>query len=358
MKNNTAEVEQGDLSEANGDKILRAPPVDLALYTKLATAAVGCGATGTTCDTVITILVKYFKDAAAQVSGDLADWLQLRVQGAFEAALNPAAAVVNGATAPLAAVQQQLAACPATTAASARAAVADYQQALVAVQQQVDDAKQLQEKVTTAVAAVQGMAEALGQSYEQHLATAAADIMQGDLDFLDTVNFIGQSPDVVAALQDAQAFAQSAPTLQRDLEALSAAATKAQQAIAAMQTGPFGLPTGPFGGTSGTGCNVDASGLAVGDLATTAGAAVERAQAQLARLDPTAVQAGVATINRHFEVSADLPCLTTGTCEIGPPDIAVEVDCPQIYVCTAEVTVPMPNEHQPYLRIKGGNAAV
>lgn len=50
------------LSEAGGDKIIRAPPIDLALYVKISSAAGGC-AIGATCDDVIKLLLKYFQDA-------------------------------------------------------------------------------------------------------------------------------------------------------------------------------------------------------------------------------------------------------------------------------------------------------
>lgn len=52
VKNNSAEIEQSLLSEADGDKIIRAPELGMALYTSMAGAVGGC-VFGATCDTII-----------------------------------------------------------------------------------------------------------------------------------------------------------------------------------------------------------------------------------------------------------------------------------------------------------------
>lgn len=176
---------------------------------------------------------------------------------------------------------------------------------------------------------------------------------QGDLDFLDTVDldFMAKSQDFVTALQNAQDFAKAAPTLQRQLADLQTARSKAQDAFAALggggtgqqqQEGLVGVLQGILGGnTNGgggsiSGYSVDATGLVVnGDVAQAAGTGLQDAQTRLAKLDPSNVQPGVATINGWFEVSADLPCYEMGECSLGPDPVSVKVDCPQIYVSSA-----------------------
>lgn len=75
IKDNTADVERsGPLSEAGGDKIIRAPEVGMKLYMSMATSGGLCiSGVASECTTVISHLVNYFKDAASTVGGGLAD---------------------------------------------------------------------------------------------------------------------------------------------------------------------------------------------------------------------------------------------------------------------------------------------
>lgn len=179
VQDNLAEAGQsGDLSESGGDKILRGLPIDLALYLKITSAGVGC-VVGATCDTVIQlVLLEYFKDAAAEISKGLVEWLKTQVQGAMDGTVGSAVAVVDGVATPLANVQRRLAACSDAAAAQANAAVDELATALGTAQQTVTKVKELQETTAKAVQAVQDMTEALSKSYYEHLRDAIHDILQ------------------------------------------------------------------------------------------------------------------------------------------------------------------------------------
>jgi hypothetical protein len=353
VKDNLAEQERGELSEAGGDKVIRAPVVGLSLYMSLATAAGGCGATYTTCDTVLTLLLQYFKDSAKVMGDQLADWLEANM--GFDAVLGPLGDSLR-ACQPFVAMRDQLNSCLVggllnPQVAAAQAAVRDLDLALGAVERHLLSGQALEQQAKAAVQGVRNMAQTASKSYEQHLLDAVSGIMTGGLNFLDTVNFIGQSQDVVAAMESAQAFANDIPSLQNDLEAVEPAMVRAQQALAALKAD-----------TSLFSCQVDGAATlaaiegplqAASQVVTRADAA---AQGALARLSPTNLQASVSTVNREFEISGDLPCSREGSLSIGPPNIAQTVYYPQIYMCSAALAVPMPNEFIPYIRIKGGNA--
>lgn len=363
--------EGDDLSEAGGDKIIRAPEVGMELYVSLSVAAVGCGVGfGSTCDTIITLLLKFFKDSASTVGTGLADWLEEYLMGGvIDSVLGPLEQATRAAD-PVAAVQTQLQGCAVTGkgdagVASAQAAVTELQQAVAALNKQLVDAKALQQSMTAAVQGVRAMADAAGKSYEQHLMDAVQGLMTGDLSgtFVDLIGFMGKTDDMTRVFSDVQTFTSNMQQLQGDIEAVQPAVAKAQQALAALQK-QEASPTwqGPWTTTAGGGgrttCPVDggASLAAIQTPLQSVQAAAASVQNRLAQLDVANLQMDVATINRHFELSADLPCTTTGTVSIGPDDMALEFDVPQFYVCRTEVTVPMPNEFIPYIRIKGGAA--
>jgi uncharacterized protein YukE len=80
-------------SNLNSDSgvVLTAPVVGMPFYSSLAAAAVGCGVSGATCDTILDLFVNYFQDALAAIGSQLSDYIETQlVDGMIKAVLQPA----------------------------------------------------------------------------------------------------------------------------------------------------------------------------------------------------------------------------------------------------------------------------
>lgn len=353
VKNNLAELAQsgGDLSEADGDKIIRAPTVGLDLYISLSQSGANCagGVGSSECTTVISLLLNYFKNASSTVGTGLAEWMEeYVVGGAIDSVVDPLGEAKTAAS-PLAALQTQLKSCAAgaqgnTAVANTQAAVTQLQQAVAALDKQVTDAKTAQQSVTTAVQGVRAMADAAGKSYEKHLVDAVQGLLTGDLSgtFVDLIGFMGKSDDVTNVFTNVQTSVTNLQQLQSDIDAVETAVTKAQTAL-----------TG-----AGSTCKTDggASLTAIESPLETARGAAASVQSRLGQLKADSLEPDVATVKHFIELPVDLPCLQMGSVTIGDvQDGTEDVPVPQFKMCRGS-NLPMPNEFIPYIRIKGGAA--
>jgi hypothetical protein len=337
-KSNAVEV-RDSLRKGGRDVILEAPPVDMAFYASILGAAAGCASTGSTCDVIADLFLRYFQKAAEAVGQGLSDWFRTTlVDRAINAVLEPVRQAEEFAVSFPRQIKMQLRGCRAAARDQLERAADELQEAYGSLGRFVRNAETTMKTVQKTADSVSAVAEALGDSYLEHLQKLLTG--GGGMPALsDGLSFLLGSGEVQDGLNAAGEFFGSVDSAFSTLSGVPSALSRAQEAAEQ-------LPSQP-------GCDsVDLSPLR--DLQASALRSVAALEALASvRLDPAALQAGVASYQRWVDVRADLPCvrMSSRDFELGGLK-AKSVQYPEFYRCSYSNKVPLPNEHIPYVRLK------
>jgi hypothetical protein len=210
----------------------------MAFYASMLGAAAGCASTGSTCDVIADLFMRYFQKAAQAVGQGLSDWFRTTlVDRAFNAVLDPVRRAEALAESFPRQVKLQLRGCRAAAGDQLERAAGDVQEEYASLGRFVKNAETLMATVEKTADAVSAVADALGDSYLEHLQKLLTG--GGGLPELsDGLTFLLSSGEVQAGINAAGDFLGSLESAFSTLSGVPAALSRAQDAAEQLSSEP------------------------------------------------------------------------------------------------------------------------
>lgn len=312
----------------NGDDyIIQAAPVDLEKYVEMTTAVAACASTGA-CHLIHTALLDYFKSVATDVGNGVEDFLETFV---LDSLLSPLAAAAD---VPLMLAEDL----PQSLQCTADAAEAAFQDVKGKIEEVKDFFQDLKKKVETlqqgcqkAIEAVGGLADSLDTSVQN----IVQNLLDGQVPLVDAVKQIKDLAEVKELLNALSQLKAEVADVKKRAEELDDLKMSLQDLA---KSDDCGLK------------DVLEDLQDIPSLLSQVSDPLKKIQ-QL-DINANSVQAGVVSYNQWVDFNLDLPCSKMELWTASLEGLSVSAHIPKFYACNFGYTLPLPNEHIPYLRIK------
>lgn len=312
---------------SGNDYIIQASPVDLDLYLTLAGAVASC-AVGGACQLIVTSLTDYFKTVAEEVGTGFNSFLDTSI---LQSVLEP---LESAAELP----QVFAEALPSSLSCLADSEQAAYLQLQTSVKELAHWFQELKKDVKTLREQGLQTKEAISKAINAvsgKVTTIVEELQEGKVPLLDSVKQISDLSEVqnfFSAVSSVSSKAAEIRSKATELDSLQ----KSLRDLADL--------------SQFTDCLQNLT-----DLSPFAEQIKDPLQkfSEL-ELNSNSVQAGIVSYKQEFDFKLELPCSKMERWEATVMGQTVSADVPKFYKCDVSLTLPMPNEHIPYLRIKNG----
>ena len=312
---------------SGNDYIIQASPVDLDFYLTLAGAVASC-AVGGACQLIVTSLTDYFKTVAGEVGTGFNSFLDTSI---LQSVLEP---LESAAELP----QVFAEALPSSLSCLADSEQAAYLQLQTSVKELAHWFQELKKDVKTLREQGLQTKEAISKAINAvsgKVTTIVEELQEGKVPLLDSVkqisdlsevqNFFSAVSSVSSKAAEIRSKATELDSLQKSLRDLADLSQFTDCLHNLTDLSPFAEQIkGPLQKFS--------------EL----------------ELNSNSVQAGIVSYKQEFDFKLELPCSKMERWEATVMGQTVSADVPKFYKCDVSLTLPMPNEHIPYLRIKNG----
>ena len=325
--------------ESSNDYIIMAPEVGLELYASLTAAIAGCVSSGTTCDAIGGVLFSYLEDVVEKVADEFGDfWSELfvdRVYTPIRSQFDELMSTVRELPTRLA---TELETCTAEVRLPRdllRNVERNFERIADAGEGAIEEAEEFREKISGFIDSFKAALAKVSSDYPELIAEAVED---GKIpSFEDPIELITKVKEIESSAQDFKEFADTIKSSFMDIQSLvgTLQELKAQLRAAAEEC-------------------TSAFDRVVGDLEAQMEKFPDILESILdLDIDANTVQAGIVSYQMSLRVSVNLPCsrMKRKSFKIGSLT-AVSTDFPEFYACPYSTTVPLPNRHIPYMRLK------